>query len=191
MVSYIRLKREVIQHELGHWVTARHHETYTDHIDISREGKTYYGHCNLFIFPKLHEIEDAKKLIESRIRTLMAGAAAQLIERKSADWNCVMEIFHSNGSDDFAKINEYISFVSGFDSSTFMDKENTSEIYSNLFERYWTETVAIIEDNAEAIRNLRDYILSKLDNNLNTIIFPTEELVSQLAKNLTSPRVDL
>lgn len=188
MVSYIRLKREVIQHELGHWVTARHHETYTDHIEISRDGKIYYGHCNLFIFPKFHSIDDARKLIESRIRTLMAGAAEQLIDRDDANWSCVMEIFHSNGSDDFAKINEYISFVSGFDPSNFMDKENTNEIYNNLFKKYWIETENIIKRNAEAIRGIRDYIISRLDNNLKTISFSTQELVSQLAENPTFPR---
>lgn len=190
MVSYIRLKREVIQHELGHWVTALHHETYTDHIEISRNKEIYYGHCNLFITPKFHDIEDARKLIESRIRTLMAGAAAQLIDRNGANWDCVMKIFRSNGSDDFAKINEYLYFVSGFDSSTFMNKENTSEIYNNLLDKYWSETVKIIKNNADTIRELRDYILSKLDSNKLTFKFSTKELTSQLAENPISTRIE-
>src|SRR5450830_800510 len=101
MASHIRMKREVIQHELGHWITARHHEIHTDHIKISRNGNSYYGHCNLFIFPKFYGVEDARKMIEARIRTLMAGAAAQLIERQTADWSCVIEIFDTNGKDDY------------------------------------------------------------------------------------------
>lgn len=184
MVSYIRLKREVIQHELGHWVTARHHGIYTDHIEISRCGENYYGHCHIFIFPKLRGAEDARKLIESRIRTLMAGAAAQLIDRNGADWSSVMEIFQSNGSNDYDKISEYISFVSGFDEATYMNRENTNEIYSHLLGRYWAETEALIKDNVETVRILRDYIISQLDRDSDAINFSTEELISQIEKGM-------
>lgn len=175
-------KREVIQHELGHWITARHHETYTDHIEISRDEHGY-GHCNLFIFPKLHKIEDARKLIESRIRTLMAGAAAQLIDRKEIEWSCVMKVFESNGADDYAKINEYLSFTSGFDPNTFMNRDNMNDIFQKLFEKYWSETVEITKNNEETIRALRDYILSKLDHNEASTNFSTTELVTHMEKN--------
>ncbi|MBC3948954.1 hypothetical protein [Pseudomonas folii] len=180
MASCVRLKREVVEHEVGHWITARHHGIYTDHIEITRDGNSYYGHCNLFIFPRLREIGDARKLIESRIRTLMAGAAAQLIDRKTAEWSCVMEIFRGNGANDFDKISEYIYFVSGFDSNTFMDKENASELFDNLFAKYWLETVKIISDNTKTIRALSDHILSKLDDSPVRQKFPTEDLVSHL-----------
>lgn len=186
MVSDIRLKREVIQHELGHWVTARHHGIYTDHIEISRQGKYYYGHCNIFIFPKLRDTEDAKKLIESRIRTLMAGAAAQLIDRNGANWSCVMEIFQSNGSNDYDKISEYISFVSGFDETTHMNKENTNDIYSHLLGKYWTETEKVIENNVKTVRTLSDYIISQLDRSTGSIKFSTEELISQIERGMPS-----
>lgn len=180
MASYTKMKREVIQHELGHWIAARHHDIHTDHIKIFRAERTYYGHCNLFIFPKLHNIDDARKLIESRIRTLIAGAAAQLIDRQSKSFNCVMEILNSNGEDDHAKIIEYISFASGFDPSTFMNKENASNIYHDLFIKYLNETDDIISRNTKTIKTLRDYILSKLDYKKNEFTFPTEELISKM-----------
>lgn len=56
----------------------------------------------------------------------MAGAVAQLIERKKVQWSCMMNIFESNCADDFEKINEYLSFVSGCYPESFMDRENTN-----------------------------------------------------------------
>lgn len=182
MVSQVNLRREVIQHEIGHWVVARHHKIHADYIEISEDSRGCYGHCNLFIFPRFNKIDDAREMIEARIRTLMAGTAAQLIERKTCVWDNVMKVFNSNGADDYTKISEYISLVSGFSSENFMDHDNTNEVYSRLFSKYWGEVVEIIKKHENDIRALTRYVLLKKHNGCDPLKVSTNELVSEIEK---------
>ncbi|WP_374980036.1 hypothetical protein PSGK_30105 [Pseudomonas solani] len=116
----------------------------------------------------------------------MAGVAAELINCKNVDRSYREGVFRSYGADDLAKIEEYICFVSGLSPNTFMDRGNIGEVYDDLFEKYWGETVNIINDNSQAIMGLRDYVVSRLNSDENVNRFFTEELLSHVKGILSS-----
>ena len=157
-------KKDVIRHELGHWLAAKKLGFCVGDIGITIHenfsGFGYAGTANILPCHKIDDIEDLKNYLRNRIAILFSGVLSQVMIKDEAEISSrlVEKLLASDGADDNSKIIELTHILRGVlysdNMSSEMEIQQRSEIMSSCWE--------LACSNLEEYKDLIDFLLNEI-----------------------------
>jgi len=155
MENPLKYKKEILYHELGHWIVAKEFQFRVGDIEIyfyqTIDGYYHEASSQVFPMPHINNIASLETYLENRICILYTGVASQqLYEKRNTD-----VLIEEWGIDDNKKIKELMFILRGinFDKKEIrinLEKEHILQ----LIEKCWKKTELIINENSKIIKNM-------------------------------------
>lgn len=149
-MAYQQLRRDVIRHELGHWVASRLQGFTTGAIRVFDDHAS--AELDLVV-PALSDAGDIVAYIRRRITVLYAGMIAEsLLSETDIDAKKVEHLRETTSSDDYGKIKELLRVWGGMRVTVGANPIDFQNVVQGLEIEIANETAAMIVANAKAIR---------------------------------------
>lgn len=150
-------KKELIRHELGHWIVARELGFKIGDIKLNIFNNGHNGSSKIFPEPFIDTIDELEKYLINRICVLYAGVISQLIflDEKLRTAEKSAYLLNTYAADDHGKIMELIFILR----AVRYEKHKISEKYEiiqkqDIVNEIWNKCYKIIEEKKKDIEHL-------------------------------------
>jgi hypothetical protein len=188
----------ILQHEVGHFVSARVLGFRTDGISLTFDLRTYAHRAGntIILSEPLGSLDAAKNYLSRRAQVLYAGVLAETLipngptEETDQARACELLKPEAGAEQDYAKAREVIHLLRNV---THGDKRPESDNEANaqlkaLNDEVWGKAVAIVEGHAQPIVRIAYWLLDKLNMQRLRIEVVDAELDSNPLVSKLTPR---
>ena len=166
-MSFDNYKREIIGHELGHWVSAKHLGLNVGaikiKIDTGARGQPFHSAATtIFIECNLNSVDDVYRHVANRISILFSGVLSQFIFTNQDNTTTAKDLLQTYGQDDESKIYELLHIARGVKFSGKMSKDNEICQKKQISDECWSKSLEIVEKRKDEI----SFICQKISNEL-------------------------
>lgn len=194
MTTFIKARQTLIQHELGHWLVARHEGFKVGGISITfkadRLGRLmeYFGSSHVLPAPEVACVDDVQRYLRSRITVLFAGICAEVLGRDEAEINSglMTHLLNTSGKADYRVIEEHMPLLRALAFGGCPDDDTAQTQCDQLVGEIWQSTCEVVEGLKGKILWMADRLKDEVVDWNREYVFEYERL-ARLESMSTTP----
>lgn len=184
-MSFNATRTNVIKHELGHWLVARHVGFPAAEIEITihkrlvahgRYQHYQHGSVQLYPAPVVGNVEELKDYLEKRFQVLYAGTAAQ-IEGQELDGDQTGEVMRLDAADDLRIIRELAPLLRGIIYGAEVDRQTSEQQCFEMLESCWTKVSHLVSELSPKLNLMASRMAEKITVPNMLYTFSLDELI--------------
>jgi hypothetical protein len=156
--------QDVARHEAGHYIVARC--LGFPATEITLELQILNGHkagSSVTVCQPLESLPAVVSYLRERVQVLFAGALAESLCHGKANQDYALKCLQERGgSDDYSKARELINLLRNIEHHATVAPEASQTELDALSEKAWTETISLVEGEADVIETLASQLTKEV-----------------------------
>lgn len=178
--QWTQVRRDVVSHELGHWLVARALQFKTGGISITIHQQGFGspiqdGHATVFPAPVITSADELRSYLEDRICILYGGLAGQ-VHNQELTPDELGEIQMRDASSDIRTIKELLPMLRGIHYGPEADATTSEVQFNEVIAPIWLRAQHLVDQAYPKLEWMREQLEPKVERPNITYTFDKDDL---------------